>query len=307
MGRRAKILGINVSIDTVSFSSIRTRSNVFLSGDLGDYEFRSFIDTVKKGRKEKAKKPKNKEKGGRYKLRHIYRHKRTQNRLTVYTKRKKPSILIPSVYMTFGSSFRHHLRYEEVKNVLRILGKAFATEFRPSEAHIAVDFISAKVSGLHDELLRSLYSPKKRSIRRFGRTLTMGSSNSSTQVEGYDKARQLKKKKKVILSVDVSRIETRLKITKLLNFSQSLEDLGELDWSPLVAKHITFLKPNRRLKRLLGDEASTSSIRKLKKMAAKHGVTSNFFRDYLAEDKRFSRAVIRALAAYRWNPVSKKV
>ncbi len=243
----------------------------------------------------------------KYKSIAIFYHKTTGNRLRISNMRKRKHGYVSPLYLIFDSSYSHPLSCDEAFPVRDHFQQKYNVHLRPTGVHLATDLIGPKNSGLHDVVVRSIKAGKKGAPDHIiNGTLYFGALKSASRVAVYDKTKELWEKKGIPSEVDISRIELRLKITRLGNFVRTLEDLATHDWSFVYPKYFSLHEPNYLLK---------SKLRRKKKhlllpiwmlrdlMRKDYGIPpSNFFRDLLKEHSIFAYLVREALDDYRWCP-----
>jgi hypothetical protein len=306
-------LTANISIDKLIFS-VPERHEVFYDSHLvPNYRFEQYLRVGEnyKLSKEDEDLPR------KYKSIAFFYHKATGNRLRICSNRKRKHGYISPLYIIFDSSYEHPLSCDEVFPVRDYFKEKHNVQFRPSEVHIATDLIGLKNSGLHDLATRSIKAGKKGAPTQIRNgNLYFGGRKTTRKTERppvlpvivvvYDKARELWEVKKIRVPNDITRIEVRLKITRLGNFATTLEELADHDWSFIYPKYFSLLAPTYMLKRKLRHKPKQLLLPTwlLKKSMRKdYGAwPSNFYRDLLKEHPQLSNLVRQALADYRWCP-----
>jgi hypothetical protein len=194
-----------------------------------------------------------------------YSHKNSKNRATLCSQRIiNGSHNIPSFKVTFESSYHSPLKYKDAKKAIRYLTKKFGTQFRPSEVHLAIDYVMPYPINLHTRICLRIKPGKKYTFDRKGTTHIYGAPGSACRLVIYDKGQQLLSVKNIKVSGDICRVEIRMKIPRLRNFLTSLEDVGDADWSWPYGPHFSFHFANANLISLIGPKAKQKSIWQLR-------------------------------------------
>ena len=278
--------------------------------EIPNYKFASYV--VKNGKPGKDfKKEKQKDRTIiKYLTVMKFKHVETGNVLIISNQRKSIFWAASPVYLIFYPGFFHHITYPDVLAVEQFFQRECGIKLRVSVVHPAVDLLWKKQQkNRYKKILRHLkpgskkpYQPPNRKPYRSGNYF--GKTYSSNQLLTYDKGRQLRKMKKIDVSGDIFRIEPRLKVPKMNNFIQSIDDLAVQDWSFLSPKYFSFhsLTPDFKRKVKLAGESYRQPIWKLKNLAEEKLdiFPSNFYRDCLVDYPRLSDPVREVLATYRW-------
>ena len=310
MKSSAKITA-RVSLDRVRLSCFSEDGYVPLARNLGEY---SRVGKPKPIDKSQARNPARKkhEVCENFKVIFNYFHDVSGNKLRICTGRRRSASYAPSLILIFDSSYSQTLLYKDVESALSSFQKFEGISFRVTEVHVAVDLSAPIGTGLYEMISKSIRAGKKGKPSdkyKYETSRIFGSPRSATQLSLYDKARDQWDKYGIDLKEDVVRIESRLlKIGHFKGFPRSLKEIGKMNWAFLHPAFFSFHRPTRKLKHLLNKQELNFPIWELRDLVMERfGITSsNFYRDYVRDEKRFSIPVVKALARYQWNPMVKK-
>lgn len=301
----------SVSLDKVSLSSSTTDPFVDLDPELAEYKREAWRKPASTRTKPSHEK-KTHQICENYKWIAIYFHRRSRNRLRICTGKRRNSSFIPSLILIFDSSFLQPLLYKDVERVLLSFQQRKGISFSVREVHVAVDLSAPKGTRLYDMIFNSIRAGKKGAPSDdydYKTSKIFGSPRSASQLALYDKWQEQWDRYRIDLREDVVRVEPRLKITQHRGFPfpRSLREIGGMDWSFLHPALFSFHQPTSKLQTLLNQQELGRPIWELRDlMRERYGVTSsNFYRDCLKDEPRFSKLVAKALAKYRWNPMAR--
>ncbi|WP_319405696.1 hypothetical protein [uncultured Desulfosarcina sp.] len=272
------------------------------------FEFSNYV--VKNGKKRKGYKSlKKKHKSvSKYLTVIKYKEPNTGNILIICNRKKGKSWAASPLYLIFYPSFPHPVLYSHVKAIERFFLDECGIKLRVSAVHIAVDIIDEGNRDLFRQVVRSIKPGTKRKpcklCKRYKGTRYFGHFRSSNQLIVYDKSRQLRRKKGIVVPVGRVRVECRLKPPQLFDLPSTVNELANFDWSMLMPRYFSFHIPTSKfmLKMNMAGESWRRPIWRLRDLAWElFGITpSNFYRDCLMEHTQFTKHVAEALANFRW-------
>lgn len=235
-----------------------------------------------------------------------YKEPSTGNILIVCNQKKGKYWAASPLYLIFYPSFPIPVQCSHVKAVERFFLLECGVKLRISMVHIAVDLIDEGNESLFRQVVRSIKPGTKRKPSKIypGTTKYFGHPRSSNQLVVYNKSRQLKKKKKIVVPDGRVRVETRLKPPQLFDLPSTVDELVNFDWSMLMPRYYSFHIPTSKfmIQMNMAGESWRRPIWRLRDLAGNiHGITpSNFYRDCLMDHPQFTKHVAEALANFRW-------
>jgi hypothetical protein len=252
-----------------------------------------------------------------YEFFHEFKHKKTGNKLHVFTdrfnKENYKTLYAPNLTLKFFSSWDHNLSYSEVVGVHNLLTDKYTVGFSVSEFHVAVDlYFKSRKNPIH-QLVKLIKSGRKIGMKpseRYPHTYYSHSEKSSYFTSAYDKTHQLKKDKYFELTAEslkeldryqIVRLEPRFNNTALKVVSP-LDELATKDFSFIYPQYLKILLPDRDKLAKHGIQPKNyigKSLVELRNMLRKEGVVNNFTY-YLKDYKRLSQPIRVALKDYRW-------
>lgn len=296
---------VEANIDKLTLSSRKGGDIFYPMKKLPMFKFSNYI--VKNGKKRKSYK------GGKKKSRSIikylnvikYKEPNTGNVLIICNQRKGKYWAASPLYLIFYPSFPHPVQYSHVKAIEQFFYEECGVKLRISVVHLAVDLIDEGNERLFLEVLRSIKpGTKRKPYDYYPFSRYFGHPQSNNQLVVYDKSRQLRVVKGVMIPEGRVRVESRLKAPSLFDFPLTVDELAIYDWSSLMPRYFSFhiLSSKFMLQANMAGETWRRPIWRLRELAGDlFGITpSNFYRDCLMEHPTFSDPVRAILAAYRW-------
>ena len=118
---------IKVSMDYVSVSSGDRRRLHFDPKTIGDpYKYLGMRPTKDTGESRA------------YEIFHEYKHKKTNNKVHIFTNRPKSNYYPPNLKLWFFSSWENNLKYQDVIEVLNTITEGYNIPFNLSGYHVAL-------------------------------------------------------------------------------------------------------------------------------------------------------------------------
>jgi hypothetical protein len=289
-----------VSIAGISLLSSAAEKDVFVQGEIAGHRFVEALDPENSN----DEMSRNLHLRNKYRLLLLFEDVNTNNKVRVYIQRRKGAESSPPVCLVFDSSYYNPVKYEDVLFVQKHFHKNYGLKFRVAEYHLATDLVSPEGDDdLHSEVCQSIRAGEednpKRKIPEL--TLTFGSPWSVPQLVVYNKAWELFKTEGIELKEQVTRIEAKFRDSKQDRYLPfQIHELTNFSW--LYGEHFAFLRPTRKLREVLGIEASWLEIWELRELMSKKRrvKASKFYSDYVTEHQKFSKPVREALASYLW-------
>ncbi len=297
---------VEANIDKLALSSRKGGDIFYPMKKLPMFKFSNYI--VKNGKKRKGYK--RGKKRGRSIIKYLnvikYKEPNTGNVLIICNQRKGKYRAASPLYLIFYPSFPHPVQYSHVKAIERFFYEECGVKLRTSMVHLAVDLIDKNNDRLFLKVIRSIKpGTKRKPYDYYPFSRYFGHPRSNNQLVVYDKSRQLRVVKDVIIPEGRVRVESRLKAPSLFDFPLTVDELAIYDWSVMMPKYFSFhiLKSKFMLQVNMAGESWRLPIWKLRNLAEESlGITPpNFYRDCLMEHPKFSKHVHKALANFRWS------
>lgn len=313
---------VSVTIDHATVTSNDRRKIDFKPEVLKRYRLLGWIPTARKKDKDpQGKDQEDNDQQGKvqqvssiYSHFHDFEHKKTRNKLKVFSDRYTGKLYAPNLTVKFSPSWKEPLSYEEVVWVLNRLISSYNVEFNLAEFHVAINIFSDVDDDYFDLIVNRTKSNRKIDPQEhpdYPRTFNYHSITTESRLKAYDKKFQLLKEKieylskrsiKKLKGLNVVRLEVRFNNTKL-GIIPFIQDLAVADFSFIYPQHIKFLRPHKSRLRNVGlepvDYRALSLIELRRLLEDQYRVKHNFYY-YLRENKTLARPVRRALKKFRW-------